>query len=89
MRLFLRVLKMTVFFVYLSDVLLYCKSYIIFYSRYLLDSQVKTYARALAFGVLGKFVSAHVCCDTGLGQAYFGNGTKLTVLSKKNLVFMQ
>uniref|UniRef100_A0A8C1KRC5 Ig-like domain-containing protein n=1 Tax=Cyprinus carpio TaxID=7962 RepID=A0A8C1KRC5_CYPCA len=42
--------------------------------------RVKTYARALAFAVLGKFVSAHVCCDTGGGQAYFGNGTKLTVL---------
>ncbi len=61
----------------------------LFYSRYSQDIQVKTYARALAFGVLGKFVSALVCCDTGLGQAYFGNGTKLTVLGKKNLFFMQ
>jgi len=44
----------------------------------------KTGARSLAFGVFGKFVSAHVCCDTGAGQAYFGNGTKLTVLGKKH-----
>uniref|UniRef100_A0A671RV14 Ig-like domain-containing protein n=1 Tax=Sinocyclocheilus anshuiensis TaxID=1608454 RepID=A0A671RV14_9TELE len=39
------------------------------------------FTMALAIGVLGKFVSAHVCCDTGAGQAYFGNGTKLTVLA--------
>uniref|UniRef100_A0A673NQT7 Ig-like domain-containing protein n=1 Tax=Sinocyclocheilus rhinocerous TaxID=307959 RepID=A0A673NQT7_9TELE len=49
--------------------------------QYSQNIRVKTCARALAFGVLGKFVSAHVCCDTGLSQAYFGNGTKLTVLA--------
>ncbi|XP_042630276.1 T cell receptor beta chain MC.7.G5-like isoform X1 [Cyprinus carpio] len=42
----------------------------------------KKYTRALAFGVLGKFVRAHACCDSGYGQAYFGNGTKLTVLER-------
>jgi len=36
---------------------------------------------------LSKFVSAHVHCDSGTSQAYFGNGTKLTVLGKKNLFF--
>ncbi|XP_073725266.1 M1-specific T cell receptor beta chain-like [Misgurnus anguillicaudatus] len=32
------------------------------------------------FGIWSKFVSAGICCDSGAGQAYFGNGTKLTVL---------
>lgn len=33
--------------------------------------------------VRGNFISAHECCDSGGGaQAFFGNGTKLTVLGK-------
>uniref|UniRef100_A0A673NK65 Ig-like domain-containing protein n=1 Tax=Sinocyclocheilus rhinocerous TaxID=307959 RepID=A0A673NK65_9TELE len=39
--------------------------------------------KGLEFGTLSEFVSADVCCDTGGSYpAYFGNGTKLTVLGK-------
>lgn len=37
----------------------------------------------------GNFISELVCCATGAGQAYFGGGTKLTVLGKKYNVINQ
>ncbi|XP_073720819.1 M1-specific T cell receptor beta chain-like [Misgurnus anguillicaudatus] len=52
-------------------------------SRIWMNVEVKCSRRTqgtVDFGIWSKFVSAGICCDSGAGQAYFGNGTKLTVL---------
>uniref|UniRef100_A0A8C2DB48 Ig-like domain-containing protein n=1 Tax=Cyprinus carpio TaxID=7962 RepID=A0A8C2DB48_CYPCA len=46
--------------------------------------------QGLEFGILSEFVSAHVCCDSGGSYpAYFGNGTKLTVLAEPKVKILQ